>query len=97
MVIVTDGVYSYAVVIFKCGDLNWTGTRTSGFAVVGFLAGQGVHGNHSLSMTPDVNNISCLNLPSTNWSNVVFQLSQGELPNIFHKVYSSSSLQRVLH
>ena len=95
MVIVTDGVYSYAVVIFKCGDLNWTGD--SGFAVVGFLAGQGVHGNHSLSMTADVNSISCLNLPSTNWSNVVFQLSQGELPNIFHKVCSLSSLQRVLH
>ena len=82
MVITSDGLYSYAVVTYECGDINWTGFDADQLnpsnPVVGFQAGQGVHGSHYLSYTPDVINIACLNLPSSNWSNVVFQLSQGE-------------------
>ena len=73
--VATDGSHSYAILTYKCGDLNWIALKAS----IGFSAEGSPHANHDLSRTDGVNNISCLNLPHSNWSNVVYTLSLGKL------------------
>lgn len=74
LAVATDGKSSYAVLTFKCGDLNWVARVAS----IGFTADQNPHANYNFSRTAAVNNVSCLNLPLSNWSNVVYQISLGE-------------------
>ena len=73
VVIVTDGVESYAVFTYKCGELNWSSIL--GSAAVGYSAGNNSFANHPLSQSSNVNSIACLNSPSP-WSNVIYHLTQ---------------------
>ena len=45
---------------------------------IGFSANSNFYQNHPLSITPEINSIACLNSPVSNWSNVMYQISQGE-------------------
>ena len=57
---------SYAIFTYQCGGLNWI---NSYYAGIGFSIGQDFFNNHKLSLTPNVNDIACLN---DEWSNVVY-------------------------
>ena len=70
-VVVTNGVQSYAVFTYKCGELNWVRNR----AGIGFSASSTLFANHPLSRQSNVNSIACLNSPSSPWSNVVYRIS----------------------
>ena len=66
--IATDGLASYAIFTYKCGELNWMDKTTIGFSIT-----QDFFENHALSQTPNVNDIACLNSPNSTWSNVVYR------------------------
>ena len=75
--IATDGLDSYAIFTYKCGELNWSNYAT----IIGFSITQDFYANHYLSITPNVNNISCLNSPTSEWSNVVYHIGGGKMSN----------------
>ena len=72
MVLATDGIQSFAVFTYKCGELNWSHNRAS----IGFSASSSVFANHRLSRLLNVNDIACLESPSPPWSNVVYQIDE---------------------
>lgn len=73
-ILITDGIYSYTILSYKCGLLEWDG------AVVGFKA----DGDFFENVDPDVD---CLNSPKSEYSNLIFLLSNESpeipLPGIF--------------
>ena len=69
-VLVTDGTTSYAVFIYQCGLMGW-----SGYASIGYYAVGNFSQNHPLANSVSANTIACVNLPTSVWSNVVYQLS----------------------
>ena len=71
VVLVTDGVRSYAVFTYKCGELHWANYNAS----IGFSASSSFFANHPLSRQSNVNSIACLNSPTSQWSNVLYQIS----------------------
>ena len=71
--IATDGLASYAIFTYKCGELNWMATTTIGFSIT-----QDFYANHALSRAANVNDIACLN-PNSTWSNVVYHVGGGKL------------------
>lgn len=73
--VATDGIHSFTVFTFKCGELNWI---RSSRASIGFSSSNDIFFNHQLSLQPSVNNISCLNNSTTPWSNVVYDISHSE-------------------
>jgi len=73
VVVVTDGVQSYAVFTYVCGLLNWIGGPNA--ASIGFSASSTLFANHPLSRQSNVNDIACLNLQCSLWSNVVYQIN----------------------
>ena len=88
--IATDGFMSYAIFTYKCGELNWLWSK---YATIGFSITQDFYANHYLSKTPNVNNISCLNSPTSEWSNVVYHIGGGKIPNkvsIMIRIYIQS-------
>ena len=74
-VVITSGVESYALFTYQCGSMEW-----SGGATIGFNTDDTFFMNHRLSGTARANEIACLNSPTTIWSNVVYQLTQGPVP-----------------
>ena len=76
--IATDGFTSYAVFTYKCGELNWMDTTTIGFSIT-----QDFYANHALSRAANINDIACFNSPNSVWSNVVYHIGGGKLPNNF--------------
>ena len=63
---ITDGVYSYTVFTYKCGLMEWdTG------ATIGFNAANGRYANND----PSSSDIACENIADSQWSNVIFRLS----------------------
>ena len=72
--IASQGSTSYAIFTYKCGLLQWTSYNAS----IGYSAGQKNFANHPLSTTSTVTDIDCLNYPSSEWSNVVYNLNQGK-------------------
>ena len=72
VVLATDGIKSFAVFTYKCGELNWSHNRAS----IGFSASSSVFANHRLSQLLNVNDIACLESPSPPWSNVVYQIDE---------------------
>ena len=76
--IATDGIDSYAIFTYKCGELNWMDTTTIGFSIT-----QDFYVNDHLSQSPNVNDIACLNSPTSEWSNVVYHIGGGKMPNVF--------------
>ena len=55
---VTDGTDSFAIFVYQCGDLEW-----SGGATIGFGASSELFSNHRLSRSPIITSIGCLNAP----------------------------------
>ena len=72
VVLAIDGIQSFAVFTYKCGELNWSHNRAS----IGFSASSSVFANHRLSRLLNVNDIACLESPSPPWSNVVYQIDE---------------------
>ena len=73
--IASEGSTSYAIFTYKCNLLRWT--RRS--AVIGYSAGPDNFANHPLSRTSKVTDIDCLNYPSSVWSNVVYNVTEGTI------------------
>ena len=72
-VLVTDGTNSFAIFIYLCGDLDWTGGP--GGATIGYTASTEMFKNHRLSGSPFINSIACLNNPHNQFFTVVYALT----------------------
>ena len=78
-VLVTDGANSFALFIYRCGDLQWSGG--GGFepgsvgATIGFGASSELFSNHRLSGTPSVTSIACLNTPDNQFFTVLYEIT----------------------
>ena len=70
---VTDGIDSFAIFIYQCGDLQWP---EHGWATVGFGAGYEFVSNHWLSGTPNVTSIACLNTPDDQFYSLLYKLTE---------------------
>lgn len=64
----TNGFQSYAVYIYECGKLEW-----SGDAIIGFKANAMLSEIHKLSGT-NASYVACQNLPQSASTNLVYQL-----------------------
>jgi hypothetical protein len=71
-ILVTDGVYSYAIFTYKCGLMEWDRGAT-----IGYNAG----GEKFANNDPSSLAVACLNTPESDYSNVIFLLSE-ESPEI---------------
>lgn len=65
-ILITDGTYSYTVFTYKCGLMEWGSSVT-----IGYNAAGDSYDNYD----PSSPEIACLNYPLSNWSNVVYLLS----------------------
>ena len=72
-VIITNGLQSYTVFTYQCGELNWVGLNS---ASIGFCASSTSFANHLYSQQQNVNDIACLNQSHPPWTNVVYQISR---------------------
>lgn len=72
MILVSDGIYSYAIFTYKCGLMEWSRTPT-----IGYNAG----GEHFANHDPSSSAVACLNTPTSDYSNVIYLLSN-ESPEI---------------
>jgi len=80
---VTDGVQSYALFTYKCGEMEW-----SGGATIGFGASDELYANLRLSGSSQANAVACLNSPTTEWSNLLYKLTDdpGTTRSCAHKL-----------
>ena len=69
-VIITDGSTSYAVFLYYCPSMEWSGN-----AVIGWQASRYRYRNHPLSGTSDAKQVACLNTATSSYNTVVFKLS----------------------
>ena len=67
----TDGARSYAIYTYECGKLNWVKHS----AAIGFSASDNFFAEHPLSRTSSVNEIACINIPSSNWANIAYEMT----------------------
>ena len=70
---ITDGVDSYTVFTYRCGDMKWAYAPTIGFNAAGIL-----FANDPNTGSASAENIACLNSPRSEWYNLVYEIS---LPN----------------
>ena len=80
---VTDGNTSFAIFIYQCGDLQWSGYDA---ATIGFGAGSQFASNHWLSEAPNVTSIACLNTPDSQFFSLIYNLTDSRY---FGKKYCS--------
>ena len=73
--IASQGSTSYAIFTYKCNLVQWT--RNS--AAIGYSTGNDSFADHPFSRTSRVTDIDCLNYPSSAWSNVVYNLNEGNI------------------
>ena len=71
--VITDGTESYAIFIYRCGDMTWAYNPT-----IGFTAAGSSFANHPNTGSTNAEEIACLNTPLSQWYNLVYQIS---LPN----------------
>ena len=71
-ILITDGNYTYTIFIYQCGLMEWDNGAT-----IGFTAGGDPYTNNN----PSTSAVACLNSPNSNYSNLVFLLSN-ESPEI---------------
>ena len=71
--IASQGSTSYAIFTYKCDLLQWTSKN----AAIGYSAGHNKFANHPLPRTSRVTDVDCFNYPSSVWSNVVYNLNEG--------------------
>ena len=72
-VVVTNGILSYTVFTYQCGELNWVQRNN---ASIGFSISTTSFANHSLSRLPNINDIACLSQQCPPWTNVVYQIGR---------------------
>ena len=70
----TDGTNSFAIFIYRCGDLQWDVGFGRG-ATIGFGAGSELFSNHRLTLTQDATSIACLNAPDDQFFTVLYDIS----------------------
>lgn len=66
-IIVSDGEYSYTIFTYKCGLMNWDNGAT-----IGYSASGDPYDNND----PSSRGVACVNSPDSDWSNVIYQLSE---------------------
>ena len=86
-ILITNGTTSYAVFIYRCGLMGWSGSASIGYYAVGSF-----YQNHPLANSATANTIACVNSPTSVWSNVVYQLSFIPPGNMIHKIVLKNSL-----
>ena len=69
-IVITDGTTSFAVFIYKCGDLNWESGTSIGFSAAGDL-----FANHPFAGRPDAQLLDCINQPANDYVNVIYAIS----------------------
>lgn len=74
-VVITSGNESYALFTYECGSMQW-----SSKAVIGISVNYTYTHVHRLSNTYRTNEVACINVPATVWSNVLYQISDGAVP-----------------
>ena len=67
-IVVTNGFQSYALFIYECGKLQWSGN-----GAIGFKANSRLSRIHRLSGS-NASFVACENSPGSVWSNLVYQL-----------------------
>ena len=72
-VMVTDGTNSFAMSIYQCGDIQWTGYYDP---TIGFGAGSEFVSNHWLSGSQNVDSIACLNSPDNQFFTLLYKLTE---------------------
>ena len=71
---ITDGYStSYAVFIYRCGDINWAGN-----AVVGYRAVGSVFDMNPASYSDNVLTLGCNNTRTYPWENLIYRLPPGK-------------------
>ena len=71
-VMVTDGNTSFAIFIYRCGDLQWTRHG----ATIGFGASFEFVSNHWLSGSQNVTSIACLNTPDSQFFSLLYKVTE---------------------
>lgn len=66
MILITDGTYSYSIFTYNCNLMEWDNGVT-----IGFNGGSSFYENHN----PSSSDVACLNRPDSNWTNVIYLLS----------------------
>ena len=72
--IITDGVTSYAVFLYNCDDMEW-----SGEAKIGWQASSVLYEAHRLSGTTNAKDVACLNTPTTSRSVLIYRVAMRDL------------------
>ena len=88
---VTNGILSYTVFTYQCGELPFpTFLRSK----IGFSASLISYANHPLSLQSNFYDIACLNQHCPPWTNVVYQISRelGDILCMYFKNNCSFSL-----
>ena len=77
-ILITNGTHSHAVFTYQCGSMGWARADYSGatYGTIGYWADGDFFKNHPLSGTHIADEIACVNLPYTIWSNVGYQLHE---------------------
>jgi hypothetical protein len=70
-IIITNGTSSYAIYIYNCDLMGWSGYDT--YATIGYNL-NGDYENHYLSGSLSANTIACLSSPATKWYNLVYPI-----------------------
>ena len=70
-ILVTDETYSHAVFIYKCGLMEWDNNATIGYTS---------NGDPFDNNNPSSREVACVNSPDSDWSNVLYQLSEASPP-----------------
>ena len=84
---VTDGTNSYAIFIYRCGDLEW-----SGGATIGYGASLEMFSNHRFSGTFFVTATACLSNPDNQFFTVLYEITnstEGKNTFIVVSVYAT--------
>ena len=71
--IASQGSTSCGIFTYICDLLQWTSKN----AAIGYSAGHDQFANHPLPRTSRVTDIDCFNYSSSVWSNVVYNLNEG--------------------
>ena len=75
-IVITDGVFSYALFIYECCSMEWSGLYDYR-VTIGFNS-DGIHyDNHPLSRADDAAAVACLGLPDSGWTNIIYELTYG--------------------
>lgn len=65
-ILITDGNYTYTIFTYKCGLMEWDRGATIGYSSAG---------DPYANNDPSSNAVACVNSPESDWSNVIYLLS----------------------